>query len=447
MTSPARFLSGSTMRHVVVMTTAGSIGLMFMFLVDFATLFWVGQAGDEADIAAAGFGFTIQFFAISVGVGFMIAAVALISRALGEGERLKAQKMTSVAAVTNISVLTVVAVAIVLFRVPLLRAIGAEGDVLESAARYLAISMPSLPIMAIGLIGSAALRAEGDAFRAMMITLSPGLVVMVIDPFLVLGLGLGLDGAAIGIVISRVGYMTLAIYYVLRIHNLAVPIAWTDFVTMVRPYLLIAVPAILTQLSTPTGNAIVTVVVSDFGDSAVAGWSVVSRVSVVAFGGIFALSGAIGGIIGQNYGAGFMERVAATYRNAVLFCALYVICAWGALFAVTDLLIDAFKLSDQGADVLRAFTYVGAAGFAFTGMLFVANAAFNSLDRALWATVANWTRDGLVMYPACILGALWAAEAGVIYGQAIANVVVGLAAVAAGWIYVSNLGRRELTTA
>jgi hypothetical protein len=54
-TRQARFTTGSTMRHVVVMTLTGSVGLTFMFLVDAATLFWVSQLGDQTLMAAVGF--------------------------------------------------------------------------------------------------------------------------------------------------------------------------------------------------------------------------------------------------------------------------------------------------------------------------------------------------------------------------------------------------------
>ena len=68
------------------------------------------------------------------------------------------------------------------------------------------------------------------------------------------------------------------------------------------PLAAIAVPAVATQLATPFGNALLTSVVAKFGDSAVAGWAVVNRLTGVAFGGLFALGGAIGGIFGQNFG-------------------------------------------------------------------------------------------------------------------------------------------------
>ena len=54
-----------------------------------------------------------------------------------------------------------------------------------------------------------------------------------------------------------------------------------------------------------------------------AGWAVVSRLTVLAFGGLFALSGAIGGIFGQNYGAGRFDRVKRTYRDALVFCVMH----------------------------------------------------------------------------------------------------------------------------
>lgn len=427
------------MRHVAVMTAAGSIGLMFAFIVDFATLFWVGQAGGEPWVAAAGYAFTLQFFAVSVGVGLMIAGVAMISREMGRDEFQIARRMVSVSTVIAVLAQTVIAAGVVVFRYPMLELLGAKGAVLDDAARYIFISMPSLPVMAIGLMGSAALRAEGDAKRSMFLTLLSGLLMMFVDPLLVIGLGLGLDGAAIGVCIFRLMFMALAIRYVIFVHDLAAPLSWEDIRVFAKPFLLIAAPAVLTQLSTPAGNAIVTAVISQFGDSAVAGWTVVSRVSVVAFGGIFALSGAIGGIIGQNYGAGLMDRVSRTFRDALLFCGVYVVIAWIILYALTGPLVVGFDLRNEGVDVLKAFTHIGALGFVFTGALFVANAAFNALDRAVWATFANWTRDGIVMYPICLLGAYLMADIGVIYAQAVANVIVGAVAAYLGWRYVQSL--------
>ena len=75
----ARFTTGSTMRHVIVMTTTGMLGMTFMFLVDLVTLFWVSQLEVEMFMAAISYAWTIQFFTIAFAVAFMIAAAALVA--------------------------------------------------------------------------------------------------------------------------------------------------------------------------------------------------------------------------------------------------------------------------------------------------------------------------------------------------------------------------------
>jgi Na+-driven multidrug efflux pump len=105
---------------------------------------------------------------------------------------------------------------------------------------------------------------------------------------------------------------------------------------MLKPFFAIALPAMLTQMATPFGNYLLTGLIAGFGDSAVAAWAVVGRLTVVAFGGIFSLSGAIAGIFSQNYGAGLYHRVRATYRDALIFCALYSCVMWGILMLASQ---------------------------------------------------------------------------------------------------------------
>ena len=119
--------------------------------------------------------------------------------------------------------------------------------------------------------------------------------------------------------------------------------------------------------------------IAGFGDSAVAAWAVVGRLTVVAFGGIFSLSGAIAGIFSQNYGAGLYHRVRATYRDALIFCALYSCVMWGILMLASQKISLWFSLDPAGNDVLYAFTHFGAGGFILIGVLMVSNAAFNAL--------------------------------------------------------------------
>ena len=430
---PGRFTTGSTMRHVAVMTMTGMAGLTFMFLVDFVTLLYVSLLGDETLTAGVGFAWGVQFFTISIGIGAAIAATALVARAIGARERERARKSASSALVITVAMLIVAAILVVAFRKDIVTVIGATGDAHDVASRFLMISVPSLPFVGIGMITSSILRAVGDARRAMTVTMCGGLAALALDPLFIFGLGLGVDGAAAAMVLSRMVSAAVGVAYCIRAHDLIAPPSLAAARAFARPFFAVAAPAMATQVSTPLGNLIFTWWMADHGDSAVAGWAVASRLTVLAFGGVFALSSAIGGIFGQNWGAGLAERVGTAYRDSVIFCAGYVALTWALLAIAAPYIVQGFGVSEAGASVVYAFCYVGAAGFMFNGMLFVANAAFNNLGRPLWSTGFNWTRDALVTPAALILMPAAFGAPGGVYAQAVAGVLVGAVAVVVGW--------------
>ena len=435
-----RFLTGSTMGHVVRMTATGAFGITFVFLVDAANLFWLSQLGDPQLIAAIGFAYAVQFFSVSVGVGLMIAATALVSQRIGAGERPQARRLAGAAVWISVIVQTLVAGAILLWRHELMAFAGAQDETARLAARYLAMTVPSLVPMAVALICSGALRADGFGAKSMYITLYSGLFLMVVDPILIIWLDLGLDGAAAGLVVFRFLLMALGLYFAVHQEDLIARVGWRETRQHARDFAAVAGPTVATQMATPAGNYLLTVVMARFGDDAVAAWAVVGRLTVLAFGGIFALSGAIGGIFGQNLGAGQYARLRSTYRDALIFCAIYTLVTWAVLFAVTPLVIDAFSLSGQGAEVLTAFTLVGAGAFIFLGGLFVSNAAFNNLGKPGRSTLLGWIKDGVLSWPlAAFLAASFGAT-GVIYGQAAAGALMGALAALWGWRYVASLG-------
>jgi putative MATE family efflux protein len=418
------------------------IGLTFMFLVDAITLFWVSKLNSETFMAAMGFAWTVQIFSISLAVAFMIAATALVSRSIGAECWEDARKQATVSAVLSVGVLSIIALGLLLFRDQILGAVGATGDAKRVASNFLLISVPSLPIMVLGMIGSSVLRAEGDGVRSMMVTVSSGVTAAIVDPLLIFGFDYGVQGAAMGITIARTFSAILALYFVIRVKDLAAKITFNDIRQWYVPFAMIAVPTILTQMASPTGNLFATRVISDFGEGAVAGWGVLGRVSVVAFGGVFALSGAIGGIVGQNFGAGAFDRVRLAYRDALIFSTAYVAAVCVVLALLTPVILSAFNLSTLAAEVVTTFTYFTAGSFIFAGALYVSNASFNNLGRPLYSTLFNWIKDGALMLPLCILGASYWGAKGVVYGQALAWVIAGTASTIFGWRFIKQVEMR-----
>ena len=88
-----KFLTGSTMHHVLTMTATGAIGLIAVFVVDLLNLFYISRLGHKELAAAIGYSGTLLFFVTSIAIGISIAATALTSRALGRGDRHQAKQL------------------------------------------------------------------------------------------------------------------------------------------------------------------------------------------------------------------------------------------------------------------------------------------------------------------------------------------------------------------
>jgi len=435
----ARFLSGSLFRHVFVMAGTGAVGLVAVFAVDLINLFYISLLGEKQIAAAVGFAGVVAFFHTSICIGLMIGITATVARAIGAGNMHGARRMASHSLLLMVGITAVLGVATVLLLRPLLTMLGAEPEVAELARRYLTVTMPSLPMLGMGMASSALLRCVGDARRSMVVTLSAAAITACLDPLFIFVFGLGLDGAAIVAVISRTVMTGMSLHGVWRIHALLGPVERPHFVDDTRALVAIAGPAVLTNVATPVGAAFVTHSVAQFGASAVAGQATIDRVTPVAFGLIYSLSGAVGPILSQNLGAKQFDRVREAMRASLWFMLLAVGAAWLLLALLQGPLIRAFSLEGVAASMVHAFCTWICASFFFAGALFVANAAFNNLGRPLWSTGFNWARATLGTIPFAWLGAQYG-PVQVMAGQGAGLVIFGTLAMAAAVRLTRNLG-------
>lgn len=435
----AKFTSGSTMWHVVVMTATGSIGLLAIFIVDALNLFYIALLGVEELAAAIGFASVLMFFTISTALGLTIATSAVVSRALGRGDRDTAARLGGASMIFLGAIMLAVALIAWPFLENLLYWIGARERTLELSTRFMQIVLPSTPIVAIGMGATGILRAAGDARRAMYVTLIGGMATAILDPILIFGLDLGLDGAAIATVLSRIVLLAVGIYGAHYVHRLVKIPTGAELSAAVRPFFAVGVPAIMTQVATPVGNTYVTVQIADYGDQAVAGWAIVGRILPVAFAGVFALSGAVGPIIGQNVGAQLYDRARDTLRDSNIFIIVYVLIVWALMALAAEPLASLFNAEGQARDIVVFFCRIAAASFVFYGILFVANAAFNNLGYATYSTVFSWGRSTLGVIPFVWLGAQYYGALGVIAGWALGAVPFGIAAIIVAFRVVAKL--------
>jgi putative MATE family efflux protein len=425
--APARLVTGSTLRHVITMTGASAIGLVAVFAVEALSLFYIGLLGQPELTAAMGYSGTLLFFATSVAIGMSIAGSALTARALGRGHRTQANQIAGAAlAITLVVMAALTCLAYPLLE-PAVHALGARGRTAELTVSLMRMVLPSWPLLGLGMCLSGLLRAIGDARRSMAVTLASAAATVVLDPLFIFGLGLGLEGVAASTFLARLAMVLAGAYGLVRVHHL---FAWPSmaFVTReFRPFMAIGLPAVLTQIATPVGNTYVTATMAAFGDDAVAGWAVIQRIIPVAFGLLFAMSGAIGPIIGQNFGAQRFDRVQSTLRDALKLTLVYVLAIWVVLAVFGGPIADLFRATPEARGLIVFFCIFVAGSFLFNGALFVANAAFNNLGYAFYSTALNWGRSTLGVIPFVWLGQRWYGAQGAMAGYGLGVVFFGVA--------------------
>lgn len=423
----ATFTQGSIIRHVSVMTFASTAGLLSLFMVDLVDMYWLSLLGIVELAAAIGYAGSILFFTLAVSIGLTIGCGALVSQSVGRQDQVQTAQLIGTLFVVVFAVNLVLAAGVFVSVPWILQLLGAEGAAADYAQSYLQIILPSMPIMTLGMACGGVIRALGHAKESMYLTLIAGVVNAILDPILIFALDWGIQGAALATVLGRVAMLVYGLQRVAVAYQLLrLPCAsrWRDdAVEFIRT----AFPAVLTNLATPIGVAYVTAIMAQFGDSAVAGNTVIAKVQPLAFAGLFALSGSVGPIAGQNFGAGDRARVLATLHASVKFTFAYSVVACLVLLLLSNLLVSAFNAEGEAAQLIRAFCYGLSSMFFFAGLTFCTNALFNNLRMAHWATVFNFARATLFTMPFASIGGAMGGPIGVLIGIYLGSVIIGVA--------------------
>jgi len=429
--APRGFTNGNLFRHVSVMSVTSSIGLMAIFAVDLIDVFFISMLGRSELAAAAGYASTLMFFASAMNIGMSIAAGALVARAEGRDARVQARDYATSTAVIAVIAGLLLPLVTLPFIVNLLDLVGASGAAADLAAGYLWIILPTTFLSGLSMVAVAVMRAYGDARGAMYPALLGAAVNLILDPILIFSLGLGIEGAAVATVAARLATAIFAMVLMMaRYRAFVLPRphrVLRDFLDAMS----IAVPAVPGTVATPMGTAIVMREMAKYGTDAVAAMAVINRMVPVVFAVVLSISGAMGPIFGQNFGAGRMDRVHDAFFEGLKFLAIYVVGMSALLFVLRDPIADMFGADGQMRALLYLFLGPVALGSFFNGAIFVANATFNNLGRPGYSTGVNWARHTVGTWPFVVgFGAIWGAP-GVLVGQAAGGAVF---AVIAFWL-------------
>lgn len=428
-----KLTTGDVRPHLVDLTVPMIWGILAVIAFNVADTFFVAQLGTK-ELAAISFTFPVIMILGSLSIGLGIGASSVMARAIGRGDQAEVKRIATDSLSLSLLVVGAMVVLGLLTIEPLFRLLGAGPDLIPLIRDYMVIWYFGSLVLVVPMVGNGLIRATGDAKFPSYIMIMSAIVNVILDPIFIFGWfgvpRLEMQGAAIATVISRSFTLiaTLAVlHYRERLILWGLPTA-KRLIASWRAILHVGLPAALTQVVNPVSVAIVTAIVAKYGAEAVAGFGVATRIEALATVPLLALSAGVSPFIGQNGGAGRMDRVMTALRLGFRFSLV-----WGMVLAVVLgpagwYIAAIFDNHPVVRDVAGQYLWIVPITLGLYGVLIVSNSGFNALGRPLPATLMATVRMIGIYVPLAWIASLafdiWA----VFVAAALANLVTGFAA-------------------
>lgn len=442
MSDHAAKLTQGPIASTLLRMTGPMIGaIMANMLFNLVDTFFVGQLGPRP-LTAMSFTFPMVFFVTGTAMGMGIGVSSVVSRAIGEGATDKVKRLTTHSLILALTlVVCLVVLGLCLMDHAFLK-MGAAPDLIPLIRTYMVPWFCGVVFLVVPMVGNSAIRATGDTLTPSMLMLLAGLLNVILDPLLIFGIGpfprMELAGAALATVLS---YVVIFAASTLLLHTRYQMLLWerpriSELMLSWRETLFVALPAIATNQMVPIANGVLTRIVSNYGEPAVAAWGVGTRIESLMMSLCFALSTAMAPFTGQNFGAKRCDRVRKAMRFAAIYCFGINIVLWPLIAYNGPLIGQLFSDDPMTCSLIQRFLWIVPISYGAFGMMLQITATFNSNRHPVQSFSVFTSRLFLFAIPFAYLGSHYGELPGMFMGIAAANV--------AGFLIADQLMRRMI---
>lgn len=342
------------------------ISQLITVFYNMADTFFLGQLGDPKQVAAANISMPLLMFLTGVGNLFGIGGASLISRSLGEGNRLKAEKTASFAIISTLVISIIYSLLLYFLRPRLIPLFGANHETYGFVSDYLFWTV-CIGGLATALSGglSHLVRSEGYAKEASIGLGLGGVLNIILDPLMILGLGWEITGAAVATMISNtmaLGYFLLVIYK--GREKLATGVyshALRDMKGVPREVLIVGLPSFVMIIMASISNTAINKLMAGYTNNAVAGMGIAKKINMVAFCLSQGLTQGALPLIGYNYSSGNRQRMMGVIKALVKYSLILSVGSFLLLFfaarPVIRLFIDHAETIEFGKTFLKIVSF------------------------------------------------------------------------------------------
>ena len=325
------------------------LGGFFQQVYNMADSIIVGQLVGSSALAAVGACAALTNVFVCVALGAGVGAGVLVSRYFGAKDYGKMKTIVSTSMISFLILSIVLGLLGFCFSHSMMRVLQTPDDILDEAVLYLQVYFAGFPFLFMYNILSTMFNSIGESKIPLGLLIFSSVLNILLDLWMVAGLGLGVFGAALATLIAQgiSAVFSLAIFfYRMRLYKSS--FTWFDGQEL-HSMLKLAVPSVLQQSTVSVGMMIVQAVVNPFGTQALAGYSATMRVENV-FSLIFvSIGNAVSPYVSQNLGAGKTQRIRKGYHAALVLDACFAVIAFLVIETLHEQIASLFLGKDGTA--------------------------------------------------------------------------------------------------
>ncbi|BEH16415.1 MATE family efflux transporter [Marinobacter shengliensis] len=402
----------------------GVLSLMTFQLTDSA---FVGQLGRDP-LAALGFTVPMQQLVSGMYVGLGIATTAIISRTLGQGDNLRAQRLGGLVVTIGASLALILCLSVWLLQTGILNFLGAEDQLRPAIREYWVPWLMSAWLGALLYFGYAVCRANGDTKLPGYMMIATSLLNIALDPLYIFVFGWGLPGAAWA-TITAFGIGALVVFPALvKRQWLRFDLLQLQLAKAIRQLGGIMAPAMVSQLMPPLSAMLATSLVAGFGSAAVAAWGLGTRLEFFSIVVVLALTMSMPPMIGRMLGAGELDNIRKLVRIAVRFVVVWQLLLGLVWLVASGLVATLFSRDGDVQDILLSYLLRVPLSYSGLGVCMLMVSINNALGLPMRALLISTLRLFACYLPMLWLGAQVSGLTGLMTGALIGNLAAGLLA-------------------
>ncbi|MFC1890895.1 MATE family efflux transporter [Thermodesulfobacteriota bacterium] len=383
-----------------------AVGMFVMTLYNVVDTIFIGHAVGFLGIAGLSIVFPVQMIIMGMGLMIGIGGASLISRSLGARDTEKAERTL------GNSLCLIIIVGLLITSVGLSKSgfwvqfLGASDTILPYAKGYMDIVLLGAVFQMFAMASGSMIRAEGNPMVPMKSMILGAILNIALDAVFIIGLDMGVKGAAIATVISVIaGTIYLISYYIskksslkIRLINLILDRKITREILAVG----------ISDFVRSTAMSIVTIILNRLlvfygGDITVAGFGILHRIMMFVMMPVISVAQGLQPVLGFNYGAKQFGRALRAIKLSTIVATLISVLAFLVLFFFPNPIIRIFTddqalVSEASHAAKIVFLVVYLIGFQIIGTVI-----FQALGKAVPAFLLSASRQILFLLPLLLI--------------------------------------------